>query len=53
VLNFTSIHIALGDVAITMAGEDASPEYVQTLRKRFGLDKPIYEQLAVYILSVL
>jgi len=53
VLNFTLIHIAPGDVATVLAGEDASPEYVQALRERFGLNRPIYEQLGIYISSVL
>lgn len=51
-INFTIIHLAPGDIALMLAGEDASPEYVETLRTRFGLDKPIHEQLLIYISNV-
>ena len=52
IINFTIIHLAPGDIALMLAGEDASPEYVETLRTRFGLDKPIHEQLLIYISNV-
>ncbi|GAI48030.1 unnamed protein product, partial [marine sediment metagenome] len=52
IINFTIIHLAPGDIALMLAGEDASPEYVETLRIRFGLDKPIHEQLLIYISNV-
>ncbi len=53
ILNFTLIHLAPGDIALIMAGEDAAPEYVEALRTRFGLDKPILEQLMIYISNIL
>lgn len=52
IINFTIIHLAPGDIALMLAGEDASPEYVEALRARFGLDKPIHEQLFIYISNV-
>jgi len=52
ILNFTLIHLAPGDIALVLAGEDASPEYVKALREKLGLDKPIHEQLGIYIVSV-
>lgn len=53
ILNFTLIHLAPGDIALIMAGEDAAPEYVEALRTKFGLDKPIHEQLMIYISNIL
>lgn len=53
ILNFTLIHLAPGDIGMIMAGEDAAPEYVEALRTKFGLDKPIHEQLMIYISNIL
>ncbi|HZD24763.1 MAG TPA: ABC transporter permease, partial [Alphaproteobacteria bacterium] len=51
VLNFTLIHIAPGDPADVIAGEmgGATPEMMQSIRAAYGLDKPFYVQLAVYV----
>lgn len=40
VLNFLLIHLAPGDAASVLAGESgaATPEYMEQLRHRFGLD---------------
>jgi peptide/nickel transport system permease protein len=55
VLNFSLIHLAPGDPARTLAGESgsATPEYVEQLRRDFGLDRPFYQQLGVYVGKVL
>ena len=55
VLNFALIHLAPGDAADVLAGEagSATPEYMAQLRQRFGLDKPLQVQLAVYLERVL
>jgi len=51
VLNFALLHLAPGDAADVLAGEagSATPEYMAQLRQKFGLDKPLYVQLAVYL----
>ena len=43
VLNFFLIHLAPGDAASVLAGESgaATPEYMATLRHKFGLDQPL------------
>jgi peptide/nickel transport system permease protein len=48
VFNFLIIRLAPGDPARAMAGEMASQENVEALRLAWGLNKPIYEQLAIY-----
>jgi peptide/nickel transport system permease protein len=53
VFNFVLIHIAPGDPAQMMAGEMANQEYIQEVRKTYGLDKPIYVQLALYLSNIL
>lgn len=51
VLNFALLHLAPGDAADVLAGEagSATPEYMAQLRQKFGLDQPLYVQLAVYL----
>ena len=54
VLNFALLHLAPGDAADVLAGEagSATPEYMAQLRQKFGLDQPLYVQLAVYMKRV-
>src|ERR1700754_4385344 len=54
VLNFFLIRLAPGDPAMVMAGEAGAsdPQFVQQLREKFGLDKPLPEQLAIYVKGV-
>jgi len=51
VLNFTLIHMAPGDPAAVMAGEAGATDaqFLEDLRRRFGLDQPFYVQLWIYI----
>ena len=55
VLNFFLIRLAPGDPATVMAGEAGASDqiFVQQLREKFGLDKPLPEQLFVYVKGVL
>ena len=55
VLNFFLIHLAPGDAASVLAGESgaASPEYMEQLRRKFGLDQPMATQFGVYLLNML
>lgn len=53
VLNFLIVRLAPGDPAIILAGEyGTSPEYLAEIRARFGLDRPLYEQLFTYVRNV-
>ena len=51
VLNFTLIHAAPGDPAAVMAGEAGATDeqFLEDLRRRFGLDQPFHVQLWIYI----
>ena len=49
VVTFLLIHAVPSDPAVAMAGEGATPEQIARLRQQYGLDKPIWEQFAVYV----
>ena len=53
VMAFSIIHAAPGDPVYVLAGEGASPEYIEMMREHLGLNKPLYEQLVVYIATVM
>ncbi len=53
ILTFGLIRLAPGDPAELLAGEAASPEYVKRVREDYGLDRPIYEQLIIYLSGII
>ncbi len=54
VFNFILIHSAPGDpVSYMMQQYAATPEYVALIGTSYGLDKPLYEQLFIYLTKVL
>lgn len=53
VLNFCIIHLAPGDPVIALGGEHGDAAYYAFLRARFGLDRPLPEQLLAYVSNVL
>lgn len=46
---FLILHLAPGDPARLMAGVDASQEDVDMLRRKFGLDRPLPVQYAMFV----
>ncbi|MEM9370267.1 MAG: ABC transporter permease, partial [Pseudomonadota bacterium] len=54
VMNFFLLQLAEGDAVDVLAGEagSATPEYMAELRAKFGLDKPLPVQLAIYLKNV-
>jgi peptide/nickel transport system permease protein len=54
VLNFFLLRAAPGDPALAMAGEAgaADAEYLAELRAYWGLDRPLGEQLAIYVSGI-
>ena len=53
VLNFCIIHLAPGDPVIALGGEHGDAAYYAFLRTRFGLDRPLPDQLLTYVTNVL
>lgn len=45
---FSLVHLT-GDPAVAMAGENASPEDVASIRKIYGFDRPIVEQYLTWL----
>ncbi len=53
VLAFALIHLAPGDPARTMAGEHASPQTIEAIREKYGLDKPLPVQYWIWLKQAL
>ena len=51
IFSFALIRAAPGDPAMVLAGEQGAvdAEFLDRVRARYGLDRPFYEQLAVYV----
>jgi peptide/nickel transport system permease protein len=49
---FALLRIAPGDPAATIAGDNATSEDIARVRASLGLDKPIVEQLAIWVSSL-
>jgi len=53
VLIFSLIHLTPGDPALMMLGQEASPEALEALRARMGLDRPLVVQYFSWLKNVL
>ena len=51
-LNFFIIHIAPGDPAIALGGENATPKQLEAVRQKYGLNRPLGAQFLLYINGV-
>ncbi|MGB9727912.1 MAG: ABC transporter permease [Nitrososphaeria archaeon] len=49
IFTFLLIKLAPGDPAVLMAGETATKEYIEMIREIYGLNKPLHEQLIIYL----
>lgn len=52
IVAFSLVHLA-GDPAVALAGERASPEEIEVIRKLYGFDRPLHEQYLHWIGSLL
>jgi peptide/nickel transport system permease protein len=50
---FLLLHLAPGDPAAIIAGDNATPDNIAQIRKSLGLDEPIWKQFLVWIGSLL
>jgi ABC-type dipeptide/oligopeptide/nickel transport system permease component len=48
-ITFMLIHLVPGDPARVLLGEDSTPAALAALRQQLGLDKPLYEQYALWL----
>ncbi|HEY0261149.1 MAG TPA: ABC transporter permease [Lacisediminihabitans sp.] len=49
ILTFVVVRITPGDPAYAIAGDNASADYIAHVRVAYGLDKPVLEQLWLYV----
>ncbi|MGI6852526.1 ABC transporter permease [Mesorhizobium sp. 1B3] len=52
ILSFSLVHLS-GDPAVAMAGERATPEQIESIRRIYGFDRPFYEQYLQWMGDVL
>jgi peptide/nickel transport system permease protein len=50
---FLSVHLIPGDAVDVLLGTSQTPEAAKALRELFGLDRPLYEQYAIWLGGVL
>ncbi len=50
---FLLLHLTPGDPAAVIAGDDATPSDIEAVRRKLGLDRPIWEQFVIYVWSLL
>ena len=50
---FILLHLTPGDPAAIIAGDEASPIEIDGIRRKLGLDRPIWEQFGIYVLNLL
>ena len=53
IITFMISHVAPGDPASLAAGPDASEDMIETIRREYGLDKPLPQQFLIYVGGVL
>jgi peptide/nickel transport system permease protein len=49
---FVAVHTAPGDPVLALAGEHGDAAYYAFIRSKFGLDRPLSEQLVIYVSRV-
>lgn len=49
IFTFILIHLAPGDPIVALAGEYGNAAYYEEMRAKFGLDRPLHEQLLTYL----
>jgi len=49
---FLLLHLAPGDPAAIMAGDNATPDNIAQIRQKLGLDEPIWKQFIVWVASL-
>ena len=52
IIAFVVIHVAPGDPVLALAGQHGDATYYALMRTKFGLDRPLPEQLLVYAANV-
>jgi peptide/nickel transport system permease protein len=51
VLTFMMVRVVPSDPAAALAGENATVEQIEQIRRTYGFDRPLYEQFGIYLLQ--
>lgn len=49
VLTFVLVRVVPADPATTLAGETASRQQIEEIRRKYGFDRPLHEQFGIYV----
>jgi peptide/nickel transport system permease protein len=49
IITFLLIRVVPADPAAALAGDNATPQQIAAIRHEYGFDRPVYEQLLLYI----
>lgn len=49
IVTFLLIRVVPADPAVALAGDNATPQQIEAIRHEYGFDRPIIQQLALYI----
>jgi peptide/nickel transport system permease protein len=52
IVTFLLIRIVPADPAAALAGDNATPQQIENIRHQYGFDRPILEQLVLYLASI-
>lgn len=52
VLTFVMVRMVPSDPAAALAGENATVEQIEEIRRTYGFDRPLYEQFGIYLLQI-
>src|SRR6267143_1714356 len=53
IVTFVLIRVVPADPAAALAGDNATPQQIAAIRHQYGFDRPIHEQLLLYLGKVL
>src|SRR5690625_5361912 len=53
IIAFTVMNVVPGDPALTLLGQEATPEAVEVLRERMGLNRPLHIQYLSWVSGLL
>ena len=53
VIAFLLVHLAPGDPILALAGANGDEAYYAEMRAKFGLDRPLPEQLAIFVVNLI
>lgn len=53
IIVFAVMHVLPGDPALMALGQEATPQAIEAMRERLGLNRPLYEQYLSWVFGVL